>query len=205
MQHWVHRVTVSDMSGQQDDNPRWVLTEPGVVVKVESGTVTGLVVYGHISGERLRQIAVGRLDMIDTRRTQAPAEIRTRKGRLVPLRAADAFPEWFQEAPPTATEVRAAETVFIEKAGRKVISVRRVGSETVDELIRTEGARRDGESAEAFYRRFAELVKTITPLVKSPNQSIATVLEISPNTVKQYVHRCRSLGYLPESRRRKSP
>jgi hypothetical protein len=172
------------MSGHSDGNVTWVLVEPDVVAKVEDERVTGLLVYGDITAARLRSITVGRLDIVALR-----PQTRVWRGPTPPTRAQLARRT---KAPAADLQV----SVTIEASGT-------VGgtSDDLGDYIRANAVRVDGESAQEFYARFADVVEKVSVSVKRPNAAIAEALDLDPNTVKQYVHRCRALGFLPPTRR----
>jgi hypothetical protein len=92
------------MGDSQRDQVRWVLIEPGVLVRLGHGQVSGMVVYGNISAERLRSIRLSSLEHIAG--NIGPGKP-VGRGKLVPV--AQHFPEWVQINPPTPDEAKAAE------------------------------------------------------------------------------------------------
>lgn len=185
------------MSRRQDDNLRWVLIEPGVLVRVEGDAVTGLLIYGDVSAKRLREIRLARLDHIP--HTQGVGQRRPDDGSI-PL--PKAFPEWRQAQPPTPAQVGGAEPGLGKKGVATLVP--RGGARTPAALRReivSSTVKQSNESAEDFYARFARMYQAVAATTPSPNQLIAEVAGISSNLIKQYVHRARALGYLPPSRR----
>jgi DNA-directed RNA polymerase specialized sigma24 family protein len=143
-----------------------------VLVKVEDGTVTALLVYGAISSARLRTLNLSRLSLV-----------------------ADAPPErtWEQHEPPTPRD--------IARGHRKVNPTQFVADVQLRAYIERNGSRREGETAEEFYTRFAQVVTHVAFSAKSPSKAIAEALDIDTATVDQYIHRCRKRGLLQPSPR----
>jgi hypothetical protein len=185
------------MSRRPDDNLRWVLIEPGVLARLEGDIVSGLIVYGDVSAQRLRSIRLSRLDHISN---APPPDARTGDGSIpLPSR----FPEWIGPVPPSPEDVlRAQESLAQVKVGRLVPTGRRRESRANRDRIVEATTRRPGEAAADFYARFAAMVQEISTTSPSPSKAIAESTGIDPNTIKQYMHRARSLGLLPPSRRR---
>lgn len=197
MQPCASSYTVWYMGVRQDDNLRWLLIEPGVLVRVEGEMVAGLLMYGDITAQRLRAVRLGRLDHIP--RTSGVYRKRDSDGAIpLPYR----FPEWRQEEPPTPEQARAAESELAKKQPMLLVpkgSTRT--SAALRRLIKDATVRREGESAADFYARFSEMFLTVATSTPSPNQLIAQVSGLSTNVVKQYVHRSRTLGHLAPTRR----
>lgn len=187
------------MSGHRDDYPRWVAIDEDVVARVEGGDVTGLLIYGQVNAERLRQVRLKRLSNI-AGTSQASDVAAADEGTIA---VPHAFPEWAQEHPPTASEVReqASKRTGAGRPGRLVPTGHWRPTAAQKALIIEAATKRPSEGAADFYRRFAAMVQEISPWTESPNQVIAQVLGVSPDVVKQYIHRARRIGALPPARR----
>jgi len=200
LQPYASGYTLRDMNRHQDDNPRWVLVEPGVVARIEGENVNGLIVYGDITAERLRSIRLSRLDHIAG---TSKAGRRDPKTGVIPM--PHQFPEWIQPTPPTLTEVETTSELLPKKGpGRLVPTGKKSADKKRSSYIIASTKRQKDESTESFLARFAEMYQSISPSTPSPNKIIANLSGLSDGAVKQYVHRARALGYLPMSRRSRS-
>ncbi len=173
---------------------RWYLIPDNAVAKVEGGQITGLMIYGEVTGTTLRNVSLRKLRHID-----------------------EEYGTWWnQECPPTALEVHeAAHPVYLSFASYRPLKNasgeetgeewtarrRRFRIEEIDELIREHVMVIPDEPVNAYYVRFAAVVRAIAPHVESVNQRIASASGLTRKTVEQYVFRCRKLGYLAPSGR----
>ena len=190
-----------DMSRHQDDYPRWVAIDAEVIAKVQGSQVTGLLVYGTVSAERLRSIKLKHLNYIAGPSVDDTFDSNQDGSILVPHN----FPEWRQEHPPSPEQVRMrTKDLKLRGPGRLVPTGRWRPTAPQRATIIKASTKREGESATDFYRRFASMVQEISPRTDSPNQVIAQVAGISDDVVKQYMHRARKIGALPAARRRKT-
>lgn len=164
------------MSRHRDVNPRWVLVDANAVAKVEDGEVTGLLIYGHVTSARLREINLGRLDAVNF-------------GVLT---------EWRRVNPPSPKEVADASATW-ERA-RKAAKGKSI-EELAREFVAEQAQRRPGESEDEYLRRFATVFMSVASTTKSPNKTMADGLGYSPNTIKAYILKARKLGYIPPTNR----
>lgn len=178
------RQTSFDANGPEDiEGPYWVMTEPGVVVKVEDSKVIALLVYGSVDSDRLRSIKARRLDLVGD--------------DLI-------FPRWNQEMPPSVEQLDEASREPVQYwhlADSDNLELRTYAVKDVDRLIQTYAVEAEGDTVEDFYIRFSGVYRAITPHVDSPNIAIAEALGLSTDVIKQYVSRCRRYGFLPPTRR----
>jgi hypothetical protein len=163
-----------------DDNPRWVLVEPGVVVQDDHGEIGALLIYGPISAERMREFSVVQVRYI-----------------LALSRIGKSWPEWIRANPPSFSEVEDAEGDLptVPPPGL------RMGKLSLPMAMRREiveaAERLPGESATDFYGRFASMFLKLSRLTPYPTREIEKWTELSDSVIRQYVHRCRKRGLIP--------
>jgi hypothetical protein len=79
--------------------------------------------------------------------------------------------------------------------------VRNYSGGEVADYVREGASRRDGESADDYYSRFALVYQQVAFMVNKPIAVIAQALGHDTNTIHQYIHRARQRGYLPHTKR----
>lgn len=160
----------------------WMPVEEDVVAMVTADDeVASLLVFGEITSERLRQINLGRLDLLGlTGWAKAPTreQLADRMQRRLEFIWVDIGPDGEEVESPVAWP--ASDPVGF-----------------VREILKY----RDTWSEQDYLMGFALAMQVISPVVKSAHQTMAEALDLAPNTVKSYVYRCRKLGYLKPTRR----
>lgn len=167
------------MSSHRDDNAYWVRVQPGVVAKIENDAVAGLMIYGDITSERLREVNVTRVNL---------AAGNYKHG--VWYLAEPPSSEWAWEPPLSSGRVT---------KGR--IETRNYGPDEIRDYIVDSATRRESESASDYYGKFALVYQQVAFMVNNPVEVIAEALGTNTNTIYQYIHRARTRGFLPPTKR----
>lgn len=167
------------MSRRRDANHFWTRVQPGVVAKVEDGQVSAVMIYGDITSERLREVNVSRVNLA------AGTVMHGVKYGDEPPSA-----EWAWKPPTSVGKVEDGRVVTREYSAKEL-----------RQYVADSAARRDGESADEFYSRFALTYQQVAFTVDDPVEVMADALGESTNTIYQYIHRARKRGFLPQTRR----
>lgn len=146
--------------------------------------MTGVMIYGEVTSERLRDVSVQKIQLV-TGPEAARLGVR-----------------WSVEPPPEAWAWDTA--LHSSTATKGMVDTRDYSASEVSEFVLAEASRREGESADDYYARFALAYQRVTYLVSKPSEAVAVISEAlgeDPNTIYQYIHRARKRGFLPPTRR----
>lgn len=202
-----------EASDETADQPIWVLTNPLTLVRFDPGGTSGgwarynelgaVYLLGEIDAQRLRSVNLNRLSFIDP--------------RFTPL------PRWMSSDPPSEAAARAAR-IDLKGAAANLDDDESVGRGVFPDPLAEVSALYEpwernemNEKAAVTFLRSLQFphvfpspdeeweaatalgLRLVAPVTASPVKTLAAAMDLSPNYVRQVIHRLRGKGFIPQS------